>query len=117
MQVSVRRTAGRSMFTLAYTWSHSMDDSSDRYDGNFLDSYNMSRTRASSNFDQRQILNIGYVLDLPGLPQHEDAGRQDLRRLAAFGAHDLADRHALQHHRRQRQRDLHGGGRRQRHRR
>jgi hypothetical protein len=68
MQISVRRTAGRSMFTLAYTWSHSLDNSSDRYDGNFLDSYNMSRTRASSNFDQRQILNIGYVLDIPGLP-------------------------------------------------
>ncbi len=65
MQVSVRRTAGRSMFTLAYTWSHSIDDSSDRYDGNFLDSYNMGRTRASSNFDQRHILNIGYVYDLP----------------------------------------------------
>jgi hypothetical protein len=65
LQVSVRRTAGRSMFTLAYTLSHSIDDSSDRYDGNFLDSYNMGRTRASSNFDQRQILNIGYVLDLP----------------------------------------------------
>ena len=67
LQVSVRRTAGRSMFTLAYTLSHSIDNSSDRYDGNFLDSYNMGRTRASSNFDQHQILNIGYVLDLPFL--------------------------------------------------
>ena len=66
-QVSVRRSVGRSLFTLAYTWSHSIDDSSDRYDGNFLDSYNMARTRASSNYDQRHILNIGYVLESPFL--------------------------------------------------
>ena len=64
-QVAVRRTAGLAQFTLAYTWSHSIDDSSARYDTNFLDSYNMARTRASSNFDQRQILNIGFVLDDP----------------------------------------------------
>jgi hypothetical protein len=50
---------------LAYTWSHSFDDSSDRYDGNFVDAYNLALTRASSNFDQRQLLNIGYVYDLP----------------------------------------------------
>lgn len=65
MQVAVRRTAGLGQFTLAYTWSHAIDTSSDRYDGNFLDSYNMGRTRSSSNLDQRHILNIGYVLDSP----------------------------------------------------
>jgi hypothetical protein len=65
LQVSVRRTVGSSLFTLAYTWSHSIDTSSDRYDGNFLDSYNMARTRSSSNFDQTHILNIGYVVHLP----------------------------------------------------
>ncbi len=71
LQVSARRTAGRSQLTLAYTWSHSIDDSSDRYDGSFVDSYDLARTRASSNFDQRQILNIGYVLDLPYLNNHK----------------------------------------------
>lgn len=65
MQVSVRRTAAHSQFTLAYTWSHSIDDSSDRYDGNFLNSYDMSMTRSSSNFDQRHILNLAYVLEPP----------------------------------------------------
>jgi hypothetical protein len=65
LQVAIRRQAARSQFTLAYTYSHSIDDSSDRYDGNFLDSYNMARTRASSNFDQTHILNVGYVLDSP----------------------------------------------------
>jgi hypothetical protein len=65
LQVALRRTAARSQFTLAYTWSHSIDNSSDRYDTNTLDSYNMARTRSSSNFDQRHILNVGYVLDSP----------------------------------------------------
>jgi Carboxypeptidase regulatory-like domain len=65
LQVSAHRNAKYAQFTLAYTWSHSVDDASDRYDGNFLDSYNMELTRASSNFDQRQILNVGYVFDAP----------------------------------------------------
>lgn len=65
LQATVRRSVGRSMFTLAYTWSHAIDDSSDRYDGNFLNSYDMRMTRSSSNYDQRHTLNIGYVLDAP----------------------------------------------------
>ena len=65
LQVSVHRHIGALSFDLAYTWSHSLDDSSDRYDGSFVNSYNWAQTYASSNFDQRQILNIGYVYDLP----------------------------------------------------
>jgi len=65
LQVSAHRHVGRLSFDLAYTWSHSLDDSSDRYDGNFVDAYNLGLTRASSNFDQRHILNVGYVYDLP----------------------------------------------------
>jgi hypothetical protein len=65
LQVSAHRNAKYAQFTLAYTWSHSLDDSSDHGDGNFLNSYNMEMTHASSNFDQRQILNVGYVLDAP----------------------------------------------------
>jgi hypothetical protein len=65
LQVSGRRTVGRLTMSLAYTWSHSIDDSSDRYDGNFVNSYDLAGTRASSNFDQRQLLNVSYVYDLP----------------------------------------------------
>ncbi len=65
LQVSMRRTIGRLNFSLAYTLSHSLDDSSDKGDGNFLDSYNLRRTYASSNFDQRHLLNISSVYDLP----------------------------------------------------
>ncbi len=65
LQVAVHRHIGALSFDLAYTWSHSLDDSSDRYDGTFVNSYNLKQSYASSNFDQRQILNIGYVYDLP----------------------------------------------------
>lgn len=71
LQVSLRKTAGWAQFTVAYSYSHSLDDSSDRYDGNFLDSYNLHLTRASSNFDERHILTVGYVLDLPLLNSHK----------------------------------------------
>ena len=65
LQVSAHRHIGRLSLDLAYTWSHSLDDSSDRYDGNFVNAYDLSLTRASSNFDQRHLLNAGYVYDLP----------------------------------------------------
>jgi hypothetical protein len=65
LQASAHRHVGRLSLDLSYTWSHSLDDSSDRYDGNFVNAYDLALTRASSNFDQRQILNVGYVYDLP----------------------------------------------------
>jgi hypothetical protein len=51
---------------VAYTYSHSLDDASDRYSASdFVDSYNIARDRATSNFDQRHLLNVSYVYDLP----------------------------------------------------
>ena len=67
LQVALRRTGAKFQFNVAYTWSHSIDDSSDRYDTTFVDSYNLRRSRADSNFDQRQILNIGYVYEVPSI--------------------------------------------------
>jgi len=64
-QVSGRRTVGSLELTLAYTYSHSIDDSSDRYDSTFVNSYDIPSSRASSNFDQRHILTISYIYDLP----------------------------------------------------
>jgi hypothetical protein len=64
-QASVRRTLGSLIVNAAYTYSHSIDDSSDRGDSRFVDSYNLSANRASSNFDQRHNLNISYVYDFP----------------------------------------------------
>ncbi|MGA3347447.1 MAG: carboxypeptidase regulatory-like domain-containing protein [Candidatus Sulfotelmatobacter sp.] len=65
LQVAVRRTAGSLQLSLAYTYSHSIDDSSDRSDGSFVNSYNPASNRASSNFDERQVLNASYVWDVP----------------------------------------------------
>jgi Carboxypeptidase regulatory-like domain/TonB-dependent Receptor Plug Domain len=65
LQVSVRRTVGALNVSLAYTYSHSIDDSSDRSDGGFVDSYDPGRTRASSNFDMRHNFVASYVYNLP----------------------------------------------------
>jgi hypothetical protein len=65
LQVSARRSIGALNLTAAYTYSHAIDDSSDRYDGTFVNSYNPGYTRASSNFDERHILNTSWVYDLP----------------------------------------------------
>ncbi|MFL6354447.1 MAG: carboxypeptidase regulatory-like domain-containing protein [Bryobacteraceae bacterium] len=64
-QVSGRHYIGHVSMSVAYTWSHSIDDSSDRYDGSFVNSYNLGQSRASSNFDQRHLLTFNYVYDLP----------------------------------------------------
>ena len=65
LQASLRRNLGSLNLSAAYTYSHSIDDSSDRFDGSFVDSADPAANRASSNFDQRHILNISYVWDLP----------------------------------------------------
>lgn len=69
LQVSARRTVGALNLSAAYTYSHSIDNSSSRFDGGFVDSYNLAFTRASSNFDQRHILTFSYVYDLPFFKQ------------------------------------------------
>jgi hypothetical protein len=70
LQVSARKSVGALSLSLAYTYSHSIDDSSDRYDGTFVNSYNFAANRASSSFDERQMLNVGYVYDLPFFRKH-----------------------------------------------
>ncbi|MGP0020888.1 MAG: carboxypeptidase regulatory-like domain-containing protein [Candidatus Sulfotelmatobacter sp.] len=65
LQVSGRHNAGGLELTLAYTYSHSIDDSSDRYDSSFVNSYDIPASRASSTYDQRHILTVSYVYDLP----------------------------------------------------
>ncbi len=67
LQVSVKRNVGRLTLTGAYTYSHSMDDSSDRYDAATVNAYNIRANYASSDFDQRHLLNVGYVYDIPWL--------------------------------------------------
>lgn len=65
LQASARKSIGALNLTAAYTYSHDIDDASDRYDGTFVNSYNPNFTRASSNYDERHILNTSWVYDLP----------------------------------------------------
>jgi len=64
-QLGVRRTTAPLVFGLSYTYSHSLDDSSDRSDADFVNSYDLSSNKASSNFDQRHSLSFNYIYDLP----------------------------------------------------
>jgi hypothetical protein len=65
LQASVRRNVGQLTLGGAYTFSHSIDDSSDRGDASLVNAYNFASNRASSNFDQRHILSASWVWDVP----------------------------------------------------
>jgi len=65
LQVSANRTVGDLTLSMAYTYSHSIDDSSDRAADVFVNAYDLANNRASSNFDQRHSLSISYVYGLP----------------------------------------------------
>lgn len=65
LQVSARRTSGDLTYSLAYTYSHAIDDSSSRTDNAFVNSYDLASNRASGNYDQRHILNMSYDYDFP----------------------------------------------------
>jgi len=64
-QAYARKTVGAIQFSIAYTWSHSIDDSSSRYDVGALNTYDLNANRASSSFDIRHMLNLSYIYDLP----------------------------------------------------
>jgi hypothetical protein len=64
LQLGVRRTIAPLVLGLSYTYSHSIDDSSDRSDADFVNSYDLASNKASSNFDQRQNLSLSFIYDL-----------------------------------------------------
>jgi hypothetical protein len=65
LQGTLKETKGSLTVGVSYTYSHSIDDSSDRASANFADSLDIKSNRASSDFDQRHLLNISYIYDLP----------------------------------------------------
>lgn len=69
MQATVRRISGQLTLSASYSYSHSIDDSSDRSDPILVDSYNLRGNRASSNFDQRHLATISYIYNLSGFPK------------------------------------------------
>ncbi len=64
-QATLRRSNGPLVAGLSYTYSHSIDDASDRSDPVLLNSYDLRENRASSNFDERHLLNFSYLYQLP----------------------------------------------------
>jgi len=67
LQTTLRRTRGPLTVGVSYTYSHSLDNASDRSDATFVNSADIHSNHASSNFDQRHLLNVNYIYDLPKL--------------------------------------------------
>ncbi len=64
-QGAMRRTSGPLTLGVSYSYSHSIDDASDRSDPILVNSYDLAQNRASSSFDERHLLNFSYVYRLP----------------------------------------------------
>jgi hypothetical protein len=96
MQFTLRRTRPPLSVGISYTYSHSIDDSSDRFSQVFVNAYNIAQNRASSDFDQRHLLNVSYIWELPlnrlhralnfadADPTNEVAGHGESERMKAF---------------------------------
>ncbi len=64
MQLTVRRSTGPLTLGVSYSYSHSIDDSSDRSDTTLVNAFDLASNKANSNFDQRHLLNISYLYKL-----------------------------------------------------
>lgn len=96
LQYTLRATTGPLTLGFAYTWSHSLDDASDRSSANFADSLDIHSNHASSDFDQRQLLNVSYIYDLPLLHlldgfTHLVGGDEDASTPSSGGPDSAAD--------------------------
>ena len=65
LQATLRHTGGGLTTGVSYSFSHSIDDASDRSDPVLVDSYDLRQNKAKSNFDQRHLFNFSYVYQLP----------------------------------------------------
>jgi hypothetical protein len=65
LQATLRRSKGAFTMGAAYTYSHSLDEASDRASANFVNSLDLKSNYASSDFDQRQLLSVSYIYRLP----------------------------------------------------
>jgi hypothetical protein len=78
LQVSANRTVGALTLSLAYTYSHSIDDSSDRGDSSFVNAYNIPANRGNSTFDLRHNFSISYVYALPFFKNSDSLALREL---------------------------------------
>jgi hypothetical protein len=64
-QATMRKTRGPVSLDVSYSYSHSIDDSSDRNDTTTVNPLVVAANKASSNFDQRHLINVSYTWTLP----------------------------------------------------
>jgi hypothetical protein len=64
LQLTLRRTRRPLTVGISYSYSHSLDNSSDRSDPVMVDSYNLRGNYASSNFDERHLLTVNFIYEL-----------------------------------------------------
>jgi hypothetical protein len=83
-QTTLRHTRGPLTMDMSYTYSHSIDDSSDRNDTTIVNPLAVAANKASSNFDQRHLLNINYTWTLPNF-------KFDTNRVRAWAKDEPAD--------------------------
>jgi hypothetical protein len=65
LQTTLRHSSGGLTLGVSYSYSHSIDDASDRSDPILVNSYDLRENRASSNFDERHLATVSYVYQLP----------------------------------------------------
>jgi hypothetical protein len=65
LQATLRRSAPSFSVGMAYTYSHSFDEASDRASANFANSLDLRSNYASSDFDERHLLSVDYIYDIP----------------------------------------------------
>ncbi len=67
LQIGLTRYFGGLNGSVAYTYGHSIDEGSSGGYGSteVINSYNLSQSTASSNFDERHILAVSLVYDIP----------------------------------------------------
>ncbi|MGH9533524.1 MAG: carboxypeptidase regulatory-like domain-containing protein [Terriglobales bacterium] len=74
LQATLRETVGALTYNVAYSWSHSLDDASDRYDVPYVNSYDRDLAYSDSDFDIPQSLALSWVYSLPLLPHNKWVG-------------------------------------------
>ena len=78
LQVSWRHDVGHGLtFQAAYTWAHSIDNSTSTYFATYVDdNFDLSRWKATSDLNRTQVVEMSYVYELPFFKHSNSALRR-----------------------------------------
>jgi hypothetical protein len=67
LQISLRHDVGKGLsIQAAYTWAHSIDNSTSTYFSTYVDDYNdLSRWKSTSDLNRAQVVEMSYIYELP----------------------------------------------------